>query len=86
MSASDLRPMSCKQRQKSMHTCPLYSYTNNTSVKLNKTFRACDASIEKERGTGPLMRIYCWTQRESINSQQLHGPVAGASTMWPLIA
>lgn len=33
-------PMSCKQRQKSMHTCQLYTYTNNTSVNLNKTLRA----------------------------------------------
>lgn len=42
-----------------MHTCPLYTYTNNTSVKLNKTLRARNESIERERGTGPLnMRIY----------------------------
>lgn len=41
--------MSCKQRQKSMHTCPLYTNTNNTFVKLNKTLRARNASIERER-------------------------------------
>lgn len=67
--------MSRKQRQKTGHICSLYTYTNNTSVKLNKT-------LNRKRGPRPLnMRIYCsWTQRGSINSQQLHGPIAGAST------
>lgn len=42
--------MSYKQRQKSMHACPLYTNTNNTFVKLNKTLRARNASIQRKKG------------------------------------
>lgn len=33
-------PKSCKQRQKSMHTCQLYTYTNNTSVKVKQDIKS----------------------------------------------
>lgn len=59
-----------------MHTVHL-----NTFVKLNKTLGAHNLST-KRKGVCPLyIGIYFGrTQRESINSQQLHGPIDGAST------